>query len=288
MEENQPQNISTSNPLSKHFRQPSIYYKLPSKGKYWPKGAVNLGSTGELAVMPMTTRDEITLRTPDALMNGQGVVDVIQSCVPDIKDAWNMPSMDLDSTMISIRIASYGENMELTSDCPTCKESGDYQINLPNCLDSIQEPDYSTPVEINELLIKLKPQTYFNYNKNNILAFEEEQIIRTLGMVDSLPEEEIKKRFEEHLKKVVELNVELLASNTEYIEVDGQQVYDLDHIREFYTNTDTKVVKAIQNKIEQLSDQASIKPQEVTCANCSATYSLTINFDYASFFAVGS
>ena len=33
--------------------------------------------------------DEITFKTPDALLNGQATVDVIQSCIPNIKDAGN-------------------------------------------------------------------------------------------------------------------------------------------------------------------------------------------------------
>jgi hypothetical protein len=63
--------------------------------------------------MSMTTKDEITLKTPDALLNGQGVVNVIESCCPAIKDAWAMPSIDVDATLIAIRIASYGNQMDL-------------------------------------------------------------------------------------------------------------------------------------------------------------------------------
>ena len=50
----------------------------------------------ELPVYPMTAIDEITYRTPDALFNGQAVVNVIHSCVPNIKNAWEIPGTDLD------------------------------------------------------------------------------------------------------------------------------------------------------------------------------------------------
>jgi hypothetical protein len=78
-----------TNPLNKYFRQPAIYVSLPS-GTNYPPHVVTPQQTGELGVMPMTAKDEIRFKTPDALMNGQGVVDVIQSCVPDIKDAWQI------------------------------------------------------------------------------------------------------------------------------------------------------------------------------------------------------
>jgi hypothetical protein len=75
------------NPLSKYFRRPEIYYKLPSNGRYWPENSIELPVNGEIPVFPMTNADEITLKTPDALMNGAGIVSVIQSCCPNIVDA---------------------------------------------------------------------------------------------------------------------------------------------------------------------------------------------------------
>ena len=70
------------NPLKKHLRQPKIYIKLPSQGKYWHPNAIDFPESGELPVYAMTARDEITFKTPDALLNGQATVDVIQSCMP--------------------------------------------------------------------------------------------------------------------------------------------------------------------------------------------------------------
>ena len=100
-----------NNPLAKHFRQPAIYIQLTSQGKFWPENTLELPVTGKIPVYPMTARDEITLRTPDALINGTSVVEVVQSCCPNIKDAWEMPSIDVDSTLIAIRIASFGHGI---------------------------------------------------------------------------------------------------------------------------------------------------------------------------------
>ena len=107
--------FTPQNPLAKHFRQPVIYLKLPSGGAYWPDGSIDLPLNNEIPVLAMSTKDEIVLKTPDALLNGQGVVNVIQSCCPNIKDAWKMPSVDVDATIIAIRIASYGNQMDFTT-----------------------------------------------------------------------------------------------------------------------------------------------------------------------------
>mgnify|MGYP003705654645 CR=1 FL=1 len=113
-------NSNTQNPLSKHFRQPSIYIKLPSKGRFWPENTLELPLNGEIPVYPMTVKDELTLRTPDALLNGTGMVDVIKSCCPNIKDPWAMPAVDVDPVFIAIRLASYGPTMELNTTCTNC------------------------------------------------------------------------------------------------------------------------------------------------------------------------
>jgi hypothetical protein len=77
-----------SNPLRKYFRQPAIHLRLPSGGKFYPDGVVDLPPNGEIPIYPMTAVDEIITRTPDALFNGSAVPDILKSCVPNIKDPW--------------------------------------------------------------------------------------------------------------------------------------------------------------------------------------------------------
>lgn len=277
---------TTSNPLVKHFRQPSIYFRLPSKGQYWPTKSLELPPNGELGVMSMTTKDEITLKTPDALLNGQGVVNVIQSCCPSIKNAWDMPSIDVDATLIAIRIASYGNQMDFAAKCPHCDQSHDYAIDLGKTLASISTPDYSIPLAVNELKIHVHPQAYFSLNKTNMIAFEEQQILRSLAGMEDDPQG-AKEQFDQHIAKVIELNIELLASSTKAIETqDGTVVTDPTYISEFYNNADNKIIKKVQGYLLELSNQAAIKPVDVNCLNseCEKQFPVNITFDYASFF----
>ena len=127
-----------SNPLKKYFRQPSIYVTLPSGANYAPE-VLEPSKSGEIGVMPMTAKDEIRFKTPDALMNGEGVVQVIQSCVPQIKDAWNIKSYDLDTILIAIRIATYGETMDINFTVPVAKETVSHTVNLPAILDQLKQ-----------------------------------------------------------------------------------------------------------------------------------------------------
>ena len=111
---------TAANPLSKYFRQPKLYIKLPSQGKWYGNNSFEPTVTGEIPVYAMTGKDELILKNPDGLLNGQSTVDVIQSCVPNIKNAWEISSLDLDMLLVAIRIATYGPNMDVGHVCPNC------------------------------------------------------------------------------------------------------------------------------------------------------------------------
>ena len=88
----------SSNPLQKFFRQPKIFIKLPSMGIYNPDTVIE--SMDNLPIFGMTGMDEILLKTPDALLSGESSIRVIESCCPNIKNAWELSSLDVDSLII--------------------------------------------------------------------------------------------------------------------------------------------------------------------------------------------
>ena len=130
------------NPLVKHLRQPKIYIKLPSEGNYWAGKSLEKTETGEYPVYAMTAKDEITFKTPDALLNGQATVDVIQSCIPNIKDAWKMPSIDTDAVLIAIRMASFGNSIDMSATVPNTEITKDFALDLQNLYDRYQQAEY--------------------------------------------------------------------------------------------------------------------------------------------------
>lgn len=277
-----------SNPLAKYFRQPAIHMKLPSGGAYWPEGSIEIPLTGELPIYPMTTRDEITLRTPDALMNGSGVVDVIQSCCPAIKDAWKMPNIDVDAVLIAIRIASYGNSMDVDTKCPHCGEANKHGLDLQNCLGSISSPNYNNQLESNGLKIKFKPVTYFGANKESSVDFEQQKMMQALERAD-LDEETRAQEIYNSMQRLISINTNTLSNSTDYIEMpDGDKVRQPEFISEFYNNAPGVLVKEIQTKLSQFNIAAGIKAQIVTCGECKVEYQVPVVFDYAAFFGNGS
>lgn len=276
-----------TNPLAKHFRQPAIYFKLPSGGKFWPTGSLNLPPNGELPVYPMTVQDEITLKTPDALMNGQGQVTVIQSCCPNIVDAWNMPSIDVDATLMAIRIASYGSEMQIGTKCPKCGEEHEFGIDLNHMLNRSATPDYSSPVEIDSLKIYLQPQLYNSVNQTGLVNYEEERIVQTINNANLSDIEKVQ-HINQHLARLVDLNYKVIVDSTlSILTNDGIVVTDKDQISEYFKNASNQVTKAVQARLKEYAAKLAIPDQDVECHGCKHKFKLPIVFDYASFFAEG-
>lgn len=283
-----PQKMAASgNPLLRHFRQPALYISLTSNGKFWADGALELTATGEIPVYPMTAKDEIILKTPDALVNGTSVVQVIQSCCPNIKNAWEMPSIDVDSTLIAIRIASFGPTMSVSAKCPHCEEEHDYEINLQHVRDQVQSPNYDeTIVTSDGVTIKLRPLTYNQISKAGSVALAEEKLIQSLnndGIDDAVKAAE----FDKHLKKMIEVNVDNATACTGAVIADGNVVTDPAYIKEYYQNVESSVLRKIQSKVKEYSDVVSIKPQPTLCTACEKQFNLNIEFDYSRFFDSG-
>lgn len=280
---------TAGNPLAKHFRQPAIYISLPSRGHFWEPNSLDMPETGEIAVYPMTTKDEITLRTPDALMNGQGVVEVIQSCMPSIKNAWKMPSVDTDVTLMALRIASYGHQMEFEGTCPSCKESHSYGMDLRNLMASIKCPDYNQIMDLQAVNIKFRPQSYLQTTQVGQAQFELQRFDKMMSSLDDDDIAEKTKLAGQQVRRLNELAIEVLANSTEYIiDVEsGTRIDRKDYIKEFYNNIDTKVIQEINEWLGELTKDSNPKMQKVNCAGCGEEIELQIMFDYANFFAAG-
>ena len=273
----------TTNPLKQYFRQPAIYLSLPSEGKFWPADAITMPLNKELPVLPMTAIDEITYRTPDALFNGQAVVNVIQSCIPDIKDAWQAPGVDINSILISIRIASFGHEMTINSACPACNNIDEYAIDLRVVLDGLHMPDYTTPLQEGNLEISFQPMTYRDQNGVNLNQFEQQRLIQSITESD-VSEEKKLEMLNKSLQKITELTVSALKWNIASIRTPQVLVTEPAHIEEFLRNTDRKLFIKIRDLIIEKRTVSEFKPVKIKCNACSHEYEQTVTLDQTSFF----
>ena len=278
----------TANPLKQFFRQPSIYLRLPSLGQYWDQSAIDMPPNKELPVYPMTAIDEITYRTPDALFNGQAVINVIQSCIPAIRDAWSTPGSDLNAILVAIRIASYGHEMEMTIKCPACETESDFVLDLRSVLDKLVGADYSKAIKQGDLEITFTPIAYRHQNETNIKQYDQQRLIQQIQMSDQLSDEQKIEQLNETLQKITTLTIETLKYSIASIRTPQSLVTEPEFIHEFLVNCDRKFFTEIRDHIIDLRQQSEIESIGVTCSHCDHKWNQTITLDQAAFFGVAS
>ena len=242
-----------TNPLQKYFRQPKIYLSLPSNGKYYPAGSLEISETGEYPVFPMTARDEIMIKTPDALLNGQATASVIASCIPAIKDPFSMPSMDLDACLIAIRIATYGEMMEVSIKVPVTGEDKDFDLDLRIMLDQFSNVNYDNAIQLDDMVVNLRPLSYREFTETSKKTFDEQRIFNVINDAD-MDEGDKLQTFTNSFKKLTDLTVDSIKFSIQSIQIGDDVVTSREHISEFIENADKTTFEHIQNHLQSQKD----------------------------------
>ena len=278
-----------TNPLNKYLRQPEIYVKLPSNGKYWPPGSLEMPISGELPFLPMSTRDEIMVNTPDALLNGEAVVNMIQSCIPNIRNAWAMPSVDLDTVLIAIRIASYGEKMEYTSTCPKCENSDNYEIDLRQFLDMpVDLQGYENAFDYKGITVSLRPLDYNSVNQQNLEQFEQQRLI-TMVNDTTIDEATKQKRFQEIFNILTTYTIQNVVGSIEKLTTpEGITVIDPMHLKDFVENSERIFFQTLKDKLLDIKNKFPEKTVSTVCDTCSNEYTIPFTFDQSNFFEFAS
>lgn len=276
-----------TSPLSAYYRQPKIYIKLPSKGDFYPEGALDKSEDGTYAVYSMTAKDELMFKTPDALLNGQSTVSVIKSCIPSIVDPWQMPSIDLDAALVAIRIATYGEKMDIDSECPKCKEELRHEYTLTNFLDKLANFQYVKQFQVGDLVFHIRPFTYRETTKKTISRIEQEKIFNVINN-DNLSEEEKLDRFGSSFVKITELTVELIADAVHRIDTPNGSETDRAKIKEFILNAENHIFESVNQQLQKMKQTLELKVDQATCDKCQHTFEIAITMDQADFFAARS
>ena len=257
-------NMENTNPLQKYYRQPAIYIKLPSGGRYYPKEVFTPTETGEIPILPMTAKDELTFKTPDSMINGQATVDVIKSCVPNLIDPWKMVNYDTDAVLLAIRIATFGETMDVTYNVPGADEQQTSTVNLPALLEDvgkIQIEDYATTSK--GFKVKIQPLDYKTLTKVQIAKFEQQKMYGTINN-STLTEEQKQTAFNKSFETLNTVNFSLLLDSIQEITTpEGAVVTDKQQILDFVNNADTKMVREIEDKLTALRLQAQMKPIKI-------------------------
>jgi hypothetical protein len=272
------------NPLQQYFRQPKIYVSLPSQGIFNAPGTIN-GDPNQLAVCAMTGMDEVIIKTPDALFTGEASVKLIESCCPNIKNAWDLSILDTDLMFVAIRIATYGNNITVSNTCTECSTPTDYELNLNTIVEHFASCKYENVVHLKDLTVNLKPLTYKQQTDYNLQIYELQKQVRQATDIEDVAEQQkvLNGLWEELAKIQLSLNINSIDS----VQTPDVAVNERAFISEWLANCDKDTSNKIKETVELNRNTWTIPPFPVTCSNpeCKHDTKLTIELDNSNFFA---
>ena len=280
---------TNTNPLSSYFRQKKNYISLPSSRStiYDGESVVEyVGDRNEVSIRAMTSIDDMVIRNPDALLNGEAIVQIINSCVEEVKNPKKLCINDVNTLMVAIKLASNGPEHQIKINCPKCNHENSYAISLEDLISTVKMLDHEYVVSIGDLKVYVKPHTLEGHLKAMGLGFEENRTFKLLQSDDADDQARIE-AFSKAIKKMSQLNFDLVNDCIiKIVMPDGSEVVDKDHIREFITNIELVQSKEISEKIDQINQIGLNKELEAVCTECSHAWKHPVSFNPTDFFTL--
>jgi len=272
-------------PLQKYTRQPKLYISLPHGGKWYSKN--NITKTEDIEVYSMTANDEIALKVPDGLYSGKVVTEVIKNCIPSIKDPWMIPMTDFDYLLASIRLASYGETINVESKCKKCENIDTFGIEVQSVLNHFESIEFVPDVKINDFLFRMRP---LYYKEASDLSKISMQVQRTL--MQSIPKIEDPDERQESIDALyAQINQATLnavaATVVDISTPDGEVESQPQIVQDFIKNSDPVFFNTLQEAYKKNTEKFAIPVSDVECSECGTKSQIAPNLDYANFFGIG-
>ncbi len=281
------------NPLAQYYRRPGTYVKLPSAGRFYQKSP-KFSDTGELAVFPMTAKDELILKNPDALFNGEAIKQVIASVCPDIPDVNEIPAADIDMILVAMRMTSYGDDMSLNVSHGCDASNGktqDITVGLGSIISTLRPiPEDVGIVKLGSgITVHLRPYNLHDQSRLLRMQFNTMRQIQANEDNKTLTTEDRTKMANEQYNAMVELAQQLLTGCVEKVSTpDGVDVTDRRHITDWVKNLDRASVDRLDQELKRFQEFGIIREVTTKCDYCGEEYKTDMLFDPTSFFTVGS
>jgi len=281
------------NPLSQFYRRPGNYIELPSGGRFY-KNPPKLSENNELAVYPMTAKDEMVLKNPDSLLNGEALRYVLSSVAPDIKDVNEMPAPDIDAVLVSMRMASYGDDMRLEVTHRCAASNGKTQsitVSLGGILSTLKpiSEEIGKVTLSNGIKVELKPYTLEAQSR---LLRQQFVTMRQLQALEAKENSTVDQKADVANKgyaALVDLSQETLAQSIMLVTLpDGTQVTNYAHIYDWVKNLDRASNERLDQELKKFGTFGITREVTVKCDYCSEEYKSDMLFDPTNFFVNGS
>lgn len=284
------------NPLKRVFRTSNLSIGLPTKGRWYVNEDVELSEDKELDIFPMTALDDILLNTPDAMLNGQALEQVIKHCAPAVKNVKKLMLPDLDAIFVGIKSATNNGKVDYERNCPKCDAENVFDLNcqmLLNTMTYINEDELTVHIHDDGLIVHVKPHSFEMRQIYTKKDFEEQKLLRAMDMADEQADAAHKMNelvkadiLAQHVFNSFKSTFELVSKSIEKVVMTKENVVvtDSDHINEWLLNIGEPKTRIILDEINKLNNVGVLKTLPVTCASCGHAWEDTMTYDPASFF----
>lgn len=262
---------SDINPLLTSARLPGTKFRMPTRGIFYTPG-VEISETvvdGEVEVFPMTTRDEIALATPDKLLDGSAITDIVARCVPSVLLPNKLTSIDIDYLMMCLRLTTFGSitKVDHKHDCPYAK-THQYEVNIDELIKNTKEID---PIEVASKYSMTLPDGTVVLLRPVIF----EDVIRVNNLTMNINE-----------SKITEQEVSQLLLTTTALAIKSVNGHENQkHIHEWLSQLHAQWKKEIEVRLRELAEW-TVKYDHIThCKDCGNEVTLLVSGNPVSFFS---
>lgn len=253
------------NPLVEKLKKkiPGEKFRLPSKGMFYTNGELDPEvEDGEIILYPMTTVDELAMRSPDMLYQGTAVTDVISRCVPQVLKPGKLVASDVDYILTCLRKVSYGPGLPITFKCQHCEAEKQEEIIsidyfLRHSKELTRDQFDAMTVTIDEYKIRLKPCVFDEML--NILRRD----------TDFSSVEKLSEWIDDSLTAVIR-------------SVDG--INDKELIKEWLSKLPRSIKDELSTKIETINQWGVEFAFDVECKSCKKMNHIKSSLNPTSFF----
>lgn len=261
----------THNTLLDRIRLPGETVRLPSGGVFYKNGELDPEVTnGEIVLYPMTTLDEIVMKTPDKLLNGTAFSDVFSRCAPQILKPMELFAKDVDFLMVCLRKISYGPTIDLPWTHTNCSKSTEpkehiYHIQLDQFIKHTKSLDPTTAGNLYSLVLE-------NGQK---VVLQPPKIVDVIKLYQSMDAKDIDV---DALHRQVILTVSSLIYSVE-------GVTDRANIQEWTEQLQVGWIHKINDSIEKISNWGTSFDTSFKCEDCGEEIKTQIPLNPVAFFS---
>ena len=270
------------NPLLARLNKlPGITVGLPSRGIFYTNGELDSECVdGELIIYPMTTSDELMMRSADMLFQGKAIEYVLSRCAPQIKKPLELMMGDIDYLLTQLRKISYGPKIPINYNC-ACAKTEEEQKERKDSGGN----EYLIPIDALIQTSKRLEAKDFNKTFKVKISTGQEVTLQPLKFNNFLKLQQMGDPND--LKSGDEIR-EYVATNFAAVTASVDGISDQDMIREWYAALPRFDTDKIKDKLNNIASWGIEFTHSITCKYCNEKKDITTMLNPVYFFTLPS